>query len=345
MKFIYLFFVTFTITITTSQAQNAFPATGNVGIGTSSPIGPLDVVGTGGSFSASARVSALFVQDHTNYRGVYLGYDNAGQIGIIAPCTSNTSSNLAFWNYKSAGGWFESLRITSDGNLGVGTANPGAVLTVTNHTPLIQLFDLDTNPADGSSIGKLAFGSGQTEWASIEGIRTGSSYDDVTQIRFSTSYSTGVGGDGNNKERMRLTPQGNLLINKTTQTNAAYKLDVNGNIRANQIVVNTTGADFVFSPSYRLLPLSKLNKFIITNHHLPEITPAKEMQVEGLNVGESQTRLLQKVEELTLYLIEKDKQVNAQQKELNQQEKKNSGYEKRIRLLETKLDRLMKKKR
>jgi hypothetical protein len=46
-----------------------------------------------------------------------------------------------------------------------------------------------------------------------------------------------------------------VLIGKTSQTNLAYKLDVNGNIRANKIVVNTTGADFVFDPGYHLLPL------------------------------------------------------------------------------------------
>lgn len=102
---------------------------------------------------------------------------------------------------------------------------------------------------------------------------------------------------------------GNVIIGKTTQTNTGYRLDVAGNVRANQIVVNTTGADFVFDPSYQLLPLSDLQKYIDKNHHLPEIASAKQMQAAGLNVGDNQTKLLQKIEELTLYLIEKDKQV------------------------------------
>jgi hypothetical protein len=99
---------------------------------------------------------------------------------------------------------------------------------------------------------------------------------------------------------------GNVLIGKTTQTNTAYKLDVAGGIRANQVVVNTSGADFVFDRSYHLPTLSSLKAYIAQNHHLPEIEPARQMQEEGLNVGDNQIKLLQKIEELTLYLIEKD---------------------------------------
>ncbi|MDB5089985.1 MAG: hypothetical protein JWR09_3979 [Mucilaginibacter sp.] len=115
--------------------------------------------------------------------------------------------------------------------------------------------------------------------------------------------------------------QGNVLMGKSSQVNAAYKLDVAGNVRANQLVVNTTGADFVFDPSSRLYPLSSLEKYIEQNHHLPEIASAKQMQADGLNVGENQVKLLQKVEELTLYLIEKDKEVKELKDRLAQIEK------------------------
>jgi hypothetical protein len=114
---------------------------------------------------------------------------------------------------------------------------------------------------------------------------------------------------------------GNVLIGKTSQTNTAYKLDINGSVRANAITVNTTGADFVFEPSYKLWTLPTLKEYLIKNHHLPEIASAKEMQVDGLNVGENQVKLLQKVEELTLYLIEKDEQVKSQQLQLDNQQK------------------------
>jgi len=114
---------------------------------------------------------------------------------------------------------------------------------------------------------------------------------------------------------------GNVLIGKTSQTNTNYKLDVNGNIRANKIVVNTTGADFVFEPDYKLPTLQELEMYILQHRHLPGITPAAKMQQDGVDVGDHQTKLLQKVEELTLYLIELDKKVAAQQQVIAEQAK------------------------
>lgn len=115
---------------------------------------------------------------------------------------------------------------------------------------------------------------------------------------------------------------GNVLIGKVTQTNANYKLDVAGNVRANKVVVNTTGADFVFDPSYDLIPLPALGKYIAEHRHLPGIKSAAEMQQEGLDVGENHTKLLQKIEELTLYIIELNKKVTEQEKKINALEKR-----------------------
>lgn len=61
---------------------------------------------------------------------------------------------------------------------------------------------------------------------------------------------------------------GNILIGKTSQTNVGYKLDVNSNARANEIVVNTTGADFVFNDKYTLPKLAEVKSYIDQNHHL-----------------------------------------------------------------------------
>ncbi len=134
--------------------------------------------------------------------------------------------------------------------------------------------------------------------------------------------SIGTGG----VDRLCVLNNGNVLIGQTGpsgqpgQTNSAYKLDVKGGMRANGIVVNTTGADFVFKPGYQLLPLVDLEKYIANNHHLPEILPAKEMQANGIDLGQNQIKLLQKVEELTLYLIEKDKQISDEKEILNKQQ-------------------------
>ncbi|HMH20208.1 MAG TPA: hypothetical protein VK563_00460 [Puia sp.] len=84
---------------------------------------------------------------------------------------------------------------------------------------------------------------------------------------------------------------------------------MNGNARATSIVVNTSGADYVFGKDYMLSPLKELDEFIKEHHHLLGIAPAEEMQKKGMDLGDNQVRLLAKIEELTLYVIEQQKQM------------------------------------
>jgi hypothetical protein len=102
---------------------------------------------------------------------------------------------------------------------------------------------------------------------------------------------------------------GNVLIGKTTQANTNYKLDVVGQIRADKITVNTTGADFVFDSAYRLPALPEVASYIRANHHLIHIAPAADMERNGVDLGNNQISLLRKVEELTLYAIDADKEI------------------------------------
>ena len=139
---------------------------------------------------------------------------------------------------------------------------------------------------------------------------SGGSYQSVTP----TSY-------------MRILASDNVLIGKTTQNNSGYILDVNGTTRANAVVVNTSGADYVFQPGYTLMPLPALAQYVQTNHHLPDVPSAQEMSKNGLNVGDNQTMLLRKIEELTLYMIEQQNQMVEQQKQIDQLKKQNKKLE------------------
>ncbi len=92
-----------------------------------------------------------------------------------------------------------------------------------------------------------------------------------------------------------------------------YKLDIVGTARAHEIRVNTQKtADFVFEPAYELPTLDSVKTFIQQNKHLPGIPSARQMEREGINVGNLQIDLLQKVEELTLHVIELDR-INKEQ--------------------------------
>lgn len=128
---------------------------------------------------------------------------------------------------------------------------------------------------------------------------------------------------------------GNILIGKTTQSNTSYKLDVDGIIRSQKVIVNANGADFVFDSGYHLPELDSLNAFIQKYHHLPDISSADEMKKEGLNVGDNQMILLQKIEELTLYLIQLRKKIDLKDMKIKQLESMNL----RLKVIEEKLNK------
>jgi len=94
-----------------------------------------------------------------------------------------------------------------------------------------------------------------------------------------------------------------------TENFGAYKLEVNGSVRSKEIVVETGWADYVFDKNYKLPLLSTVEKFIRDNNHLPNIPSAAEIEKNGLHLGDTQKRMMEKIEELTLYIIEANKRI------------------------------------
>jgi len=109
-------------------------------------------------------------------------------------------------------------------------------------------------------------------------------------------------------------------------------LTVNGTIHAKEIIVTVdVPSDFVFNTSYKLMPLNEVEKYVTTNSHLPEIPSAAEIKKNGLSMGEMQNKLLQKVEELTLYMIDQQKIINMQSAQISQQNTKIENLEKKLK--------------
>ncbi len=91
--------------------------------------------------------------------------------------------------------------------------------------------------------------------------------------------------------------------------NPTYKLSVNGNVRSKEVVVESAWADYVFEKDYQLTSLKETEEFILANKHLPGIPSAKEIQENGLALGDVQKKMMGKIEELTLHLIALEKEL------------------------------------
>ncbi len=108
---------------------------------------------------------------------------------------------------------------------------------------------------------------------------------------------------------------GNVGIGTTAQ--ASYRLAVNGNIHTKEVKVDLDGwADYVFSEGYQLPTLEEVKKHIDEKGHLPNIPSAKEVETNGIQLGEMNKLLLEKIEELTLYVIELKKENKKQQQDI-----------------------------
>lgn len=283
---------------------------GYVGIGTASPTQKLEVNGNIKfsseynqlQFPASLNVSGGITGDDGNYKRLTLYHGNsiAFETGSNALSSGNTR-----------------LFISGTGNVGIGTGvtAPKGLLQLNSSLPELYMTTPDPAATGAAAVirgnnGTWLFGYGGASGAEVISI---GSQDGTASDR---SITFAAGGTA----KARILANGNMLIGKTTQINTAYKLDVNGITRTTKLVVNSTGADFVFEKGYQLPSLDSVEAFVKVNRHLPGIAPAAEMQKEGLEVGEQQTKLLQKIEELTLYLIEQNKKIDQQQFRLQQQE-------------------------
>jgi hypothetical protein len=190
------------------------------------------------------------------------------------------------------------------GNVGVGTTAPNHQFSVFGTGALAQMNIFNTRAGSGQTAGlRLHTPSG---WNVM--LRT---VQDIAWLELSDVNGGWVhrwnAGDYFTKGR----------IGVGTTNLGTYMLSVNGGIRAKEIVVESGWADFVFDDKYKLRSLAEIEAFIKQNKHLPEIPSAKEVKKNGVNLGDMESKLLMKIEELTLYLISLQKQNDDFRKELS----------------------------
>ncbi|MDB5014380.1 MAG: hypothetical protein JWQ25_2582 [Daejeonella sp.] len=207
------------------------------------------------------------------------------------------------------------------GNVGIGTTNPQSLLTLGNLVPSSSVVNkrLQIN-------GSWVQNDGTKQLTAMSFVATSGGnadpFQDIDSEAYKNWHLASISEKGfyaiprfsfihRGMEALTINDGGNVGIGTTSATE---KLSVKGKIRAQEIKVEMTNwSDFVFDKDYKNASLADLEKFITDNHHLPNIPSTAEVQKNGVNLGEMNAKLLQKIEELTLHLIEQNK-VNDKQK-------------------------------
>lgn len=126
--------------------------------------------------------------------------------------------------------------------------------------------------------------------------------------------------DGNNYMPLLLTGRVGVNVTNVNKLVPDYALCVHGGIITEKVNIKSYSEwhDYVFAPDYALMPLSQLKDYVTVNHHLPDIPSEQEVLSQGLEIGEMQGLLLKKIEELTLYSIQLQEQMESMQKEIDE---------------------------
>lgn len=307
---------------------------GNVGVGTNYPDKKLSVLGDVrlGSQGLGGGVPRNGILVQTNGTRTELRWQHFGQSinPYLAVDPGVNSTALIFGTNGS-----DRMVLSSHGYLGIGTNNPGTMLEVNGNV------NVGSNNATETGYGNRLYFAGVKRHTDDLWISRYNVDNAVSELRVNIGDDKGdkfvIGchywNGGAWTPTMTVQTNGKVGIGTS---NPDAPLTVAGNIHAREIKVTATagGADFVFADDYSLPKLEAVAAFVKQNKHLPEIPSAAEMEANGLHLAEMNIKLLQKVEELTLYTIEQEKKLATQEQKAAERDQLIQQLMKRMEKLE-----------
>jgi hypothetical protein len=287
---------------------------GKVGIGTASPQETLHVNGNiRGNINGALRISSGngIVDIGAQNSGYAHFYTDRPAFFFGNPITvagALNSYNTYDLNLQTNGTTRMTI-LNASGNVGVGISTPANKLHIKGDAANNAWISLDK--------------SSSTENAGLAIRKTGTSlfylmsdYNDSDAFKL---YSNGVTGETSSAPRISFPyASANVLMAQSGgyvgigTSHPDYPLTVNGTIHAKEVRVdlNVPAPDYVFENDYKLASLDDIKIYIDQNKHLPEVPSAKEMEKNGVQLGEMNMILLKKIEELTLHIIELKKEID-----------------------------------
>ena len=297
---------------------------GNVGIGTSAPAGKLHVKGetyVDGGWLRVKGSKGIFFQD---FGGGFVMTDNSW---------IRTYGNKNFYHNTGAMRTDGTLQVGPSGNrfvvntagkVGIRTTSPDETLHVNGTTTITADIGVPTSNHWQTGSHTLELQNSDQGEVVLSFHRAGHSN---AAIKHPASGGIAFSANGEYDEtHMYLKSNGYVGVGTT---NPDAKLAVNGNIHTKEVKVDLVGwPDYVFEDSYQLPTLSQVEKHIKENGHLQNIPSAKEVEKNGVKLGEMNKLLLEKIEELTLYTIDQEKEIKVLRQKINTLEQQNSKIQK-----------------
>ncbi|AUP77422.1 hypothetical protein [Flavivirga eckloniae] len=225
-----------------------------------------------------------------------------------------------------------------NGNVGIGTVSPKAKLDIEGGD--FYLGEEVSKNGERRQIRVYGYDNSSQFYGSIH-----SNWEDAKRtFDIYTSSLTNqlkIDASANSSGRIVILPGENTGVGIGTINPGSWKLAVNGKIRAKEIKVETSWSDFVFYNDYKLPTLQEVENHIKEKGHLKDIPSAEEVGENGIFLGEMDSKLLQKIEELTLYTIQQEKEIQ----KLKTQNTRIDKQEKEIFKLKLLVKKLLKSKK